>query len=156
VRISLTIDYAVRACVELAAVEPGRLTTAETLSKAQDIPNAYLLTILSGLKQQGILESKRGVDGGYRLARPAAEITVADIIRAIDGPLADVGGQLVEDVDYQGVAVPLRDTWVALRVSMREVLEAVTLQAIVDKKLPKVVKDLTRPIEAWQTRPAGL
>jgi Rrf2 family protein len=156
VRITLTIDYAVRACAELAIRADGELTTAATLAEAQSIPTNYLLTLLGTLKQQGIVDSRRGVDGGYRLARPAKDISVADIIRAVDGPLADVGGQLVEDVAYVGAAAPLRETWVALRVAMRHVLEEVSLQALVDDKLPKHVRHLVTADDAWETRPEGL
>lgn len=152
-RISAKIDYAVRAGAELAAADPAAWLNAERIGSAQGIPTAYLLNILSVLRTHGIAESRRGVDGGYRLARPAAEISVADIIRAIDGPLANIAGSRVEDVSYQGAAAPLRDTWVALRVNMRTVLEEVSLEALASNKLPQHVKRLLDEDESYVTRP---
>jgi len=153
VRISAKIDYAVRAGAELAAAEPERWINAETIGTAQGIPTAFLLNILAVMRTAGLVESRRGVEGGYRLARPADQIYVADIIRAIDGPLANVAGSLVEDVSYEGAAAKLRDTWVALRVSMRNVLEGVSLADLVAGTLPANVTDLLGDDESWVTRP---
>lgn len=153
-RISLTSDYAVRACIELGVAAPERVA-APDIAAAQGIPRKYLLNVLGALRTGGLLTSKRGIDGGFSLSRPATEITVADVIRVVDGPLADLGGQLVEDVDYQGSAVPLRDTWVALRVAMRSVLEEVTIQHLADGELPKQVRTLTQRPGAWVTRTPG-
>jgi Rrf2 family protein len=151
-RISAKIDYAVRASTELAAAEQGRWITADTVGTAQGIPTAFLLNILSTLRVAGIVESRRGVDGGYRLARPASDIFVADVIRAIDGPLANIAGSLVEDVSYEGSAAHLRETWVALRATMRTVLEEVSLAAIVDGQLPPHIEELLGDEESWVTR----
>ena len=152
-RITAKIDYAVRAGAELAAAEPGEWMNAERIGTAQEIPTAFLLNILAVLRAKGLVESRRGVEGGYRLARPAADISVADIIRAIDGPLANISGSLVEDMHYTGAATSLRDTWVALRATMRTVLEEVTLDALANSKLPKHVKKLLAEDESWVTRP---
>jgi Rrf2 family protein len=154
-RISLTSDYAVRACIELAVAAPARVS-APDIAAAQDIPRKYLLTVLGALRGGGLLSSKRGVDGGFWLSRPAAQITVADVIRVVDGPLADLGGRLVEDVDYRGSAVPLRETWVALRVAMRGVLEEVSIQHLADGVLPSGVRLLAERPDAWVTRQEGL
>lgn len=150
-RISVTVDYALRACIELAVAAPDRRAAAE-LAEAQHIPHKYLLNVLGTLRAAGVLDSKRGVDGGYLLSRPAAEVSVADVIRIVDGPLADLGGQLVEDVDYVGSAAPLRDTWVALRVAMRSVLENVTIDDLAAGQLPQEVRELTHRPDAWVTR----
>ena len=156
VRISAKIDYAVRAGAELAAGDPEAWVTADTIGTAQGIPTAFLLNILARLRAAGIVESRRGVHGGYRLARPAASISVADVIRAIDGPLANVAGSLVEDVSYQGAAASLRDTWVALRVTMRGVLEEVTLAGLAAGELPPHVRRLLKDEQSWVTRAEGL
>jgi Rrf2 family protein len=152
-RISAKTDYAVRAATEFAAAyADGKWLKAETVAEAQQIPLPFLLNILAELREHGLTESKRGVDGGYRLARSPAKITVADVIRAIDGPLANIAGQLVEDVEYAGNAAALRDTWVALRVSMRKVLEKVTLADLTRGSLPGSVRRLCDGEGAWVTR----
>jgi len=153
VRITAKTDYAIRACAELAAADQDTWINAESIATAQDIPLNYLLAILATLRTRGIVDSRRGVEGGYRLARPAYAIAVADVIRAVDGPLANVAGSRVEDVSYPGAAETLRDTWVALRASMREVAEKVTIEAIVTHKLPPHVRALIAPDESWVTRP---
>ena len=153
-RISAKTDYALRAATEFAAAYgDGNWLNAETVGDAQGIPRPFLLNILAELREHGVVESKRGVDGGYRLARPPSKITVADVIRAIDGPLANIAGQLVEDVEYAGNAAALRDTWVALRVSMRRVLERVTLADLTKGVLPSSVRKLCEGEGAWVTRP---
>lgn len=152
-RITAKIDYAVRAGAELAAAEPTEWLNAERIGTAQQIPTAFLLNILAVLRAKGLVESRRGVEGGYRLARPASDIAVADIIRAIDGPLANVSGTLVEDMHYTGSASALRDTWVALRATMRTVLEEVTLEMIATNKLPRHVRKLLAEDDSWVTRP---
>ena len=141
-----------KAGAELAAADPDEWINAERIGTAQGIPTAFLLNILAVLRAKGLVESRRGVEGGYRLARPAAEISVADIIRAIDGPLANISGSLVEDMHYTGAATSLRDTWVALRATMRTVLEEVSLESIASGKLPKHVKKLLAEDESWVTR----
>jgi Rrf2 family protein len=153
VRVSAKVDYAVRAATELAAAQgSGRPVTAETLATAQDIPVKFLENILQGLRQSGVVESRRGADGGHLLARPADEITLADVIRAIDGPLAAVGGRFPEDLEYSGTAEPLVDVWIAVRVSLRRVLEDVTLADVASGRLPKEVKALTDDPGAWARR----
>lgn len=142
-RVSAKVDYAVRAAVELAAAEPGVNVKAEAIAEAQSIPRKFLDNILQGMRQAGLVESRRGPDGGHRLARPAGEIAIADIIRAIDGPLANIGGRFPEDVDPPGAAAPLRDVWIAVRASLRGVLEETTLADVAAGELPPRVRELT-------------
>ena len=152
-RVSAKVDYAVRAATELAAAQgAGRPVTAETLAKAQDIPVKFLENILQGLRQAGVVESRRGPEGGHLLARPADEITLADVIRAIDGPLAAVGGRFPEELHYTGTAEPLLEVWIALRVSLRRVLEEVTLADVATGRIPKQVAALTEDPGAWAKR----
>ena len=151
-RISAKTDYAIRAASELATAEPGTWVKTESVATAQDIPLPFLLNILSELRTAGIVRSRRGVDGGYQLARPADVITVADVIRAIDGPLANIAGSRPEDVEYAGAAVALRQTWVALRATMRSVLEVVTLADLSSGNLPASVEALTHDDDAWKAR----
>lgn len=150
--ISAKVDYAVRAVTELASREPGDLVTAERLAEAQDIPRPFLATILQELRRAGLVESKRGVDGGHRLARAANEIAIADVMRAVDGPLAAVGGVAPEQVEYPGVSAPLRDVWIATRASIRSVLEVVSIADIVDSDLPSIVNEMIAQPGAWNRR----
>jgi Rrf2 family protein len=152
VRVSARADYAVRAALELA-VRPGAWTKAEAVAEAQHLPLPFLLQTLKKLREEGLVEGKRGADGGYRLARPAEEITVADLVRAVDGPLASVAGTLVEDLEYDGAAAPLRDTWVALRCAIRSVLVGVTLAQLAAGDLPEVVQEQLRGEDAFTTDP---
>lgn len=147
-RVSAKVDYAVRAAVELAAAGPGPLK-GDRISKAQDIPLKFLENILLDLKQAGVVRSQRGPEGGYWLARPAEKIKVADVIRAVEGPLATVRGERAEALAYHGAAEPLQPMWVAVRASLRSVLESVSLADIVKGSLPKPVPQLTRDPEAW-------
>jgi Rrf2 family protein len=149
-RTTAKADYAVRAAVELAAA--GELLTAEQVAQAQSIPVNFLENILRDLRRAGIVESRRGQAGGYVLARPADEISVADVIRAVEGPLADVRGQAPESLDYPGSAAKLRDVWVALRANVRGVLEQVTLADVARGELPPPVEELTRDDDAWLRR----
>jgi len=149
VRVSAKADYAVRAAAELAAAAGQRPLKRDQISQAQKIPNKFLETIMLELKHAGIVKSTRGAEGGYSLARPATEISVADVIRAVDGPLANVRGERVETVEYEGNAKALRDVWVAVRASLRRVLETTTLQDLVDDHLPERVRELTADPEAW-------
>lgn len=146
-QISARADYAVRALAELAAAGSGPVKS-ERLAKAQRIPAKFLENILSELRHAGLLLSQRGADGGYWLGRPAAEITLADIIRAVDGPLANVRGQRPETIDYEGAAARLSDVWIAVRASLRVVLEQVTLADLVDGPLPPAVLVLVTDPEA--------
>ena len=147
-RISAKTDYAIRAVVEMAAAGgDGQLVKAEAVADAQQIPLRFLLSILNELRHAGIVDSRRGADGGYRLAKPAYAITVADVIRAIDGPLANVGGVRPDALDLAGSAAPLRQVWVSVRSSLRTVLEHVTVADIVADTLPETV--VTRDRDAW-------
>jgi Rrf2 family protein len=148
-RVSAKTDYALRAAVELAAAPEGTPVKGERLSTSQSIPLRFLENILLQLRHAGIIESRRGAEGGYRLARPAAEISLADVIRAIDGPLAGVSGRRPETLDFQGNSEPLRDVWVAVRASLRSVLENVSLADVVANELPSNVRDLTSEPDAW-------
>jgi Rrf2 family protein len=150
VRTTAKADYAVRAAVELAAV--GGLANAEQVAQAQDIPLNFLENILRDLRRAGIVESRRGQAGGYALARPAEEISVADVIRAVEGPLANVRGQAPESLAYPGSAEKLREVWVALRANIRAVLEGVTLADVARGELPARVEELTRDADAWVRR----
>ena len=126
-KVSAKADYAVRAAAELAAAQDtGSLVRAETIATAQGIPQRFLENILSDLRHAGLVQSQRGAEGGHRLNRPAAEISVADIIRAVDGPLAAVRGERPESVTYAGPAEPLQRVWIAVRKSLRDVVEQVT------------------------------
>ena len=148
-RVSAKADYAVRAAAELAAAAGDRPLKREQIATAQSIPAKFLESILLELKHAGIVKSLRGADGGYSLARSADDISVADVIRAVEGPLAHVRGERVETVEYTGAASRLRDVWVAVRASLREVLETTTLQDLVDDNLPQRVIELTQQPEAW-------
>ncbi len=151
-RISAKTDYAVRAAVELAAVTDENPLKSERIAQAQGIPLRFLENILVQLRQGGIVVSRRGAEGGYRLAQPAQEITVADVIRAIDGPLAAVSGERPEKLAFEGTAAPLRDVWVAVRASLRDVLEHVTLADLASGELPETVRARTADPDAWLTR----
>jgi Rrf2 family protein len=146
-RLSARVDYALRAVCELAAANAPR--TVEQLSAAQRIPNKYLESILGELRRNSLLRSQRGPDGGYRLARPAAQISIADVIRALDGELANVRGSRPENLEYVGAAAPLQEVWIALRASERLILESVTLAHVADGKLPAPVTDLVANPAAW-------
>jgi Rrf2 family protein len=151
VQISAKADYAVRALIELAA-QGGGPVKGERMAAAQEIPPKFLEAILAQLRQGGLLQSRRGAEGGYWLARPPAEISLADIIRAADGPLARIRGQRPETVSYEGAALRLTEVWVALRASLRTVLEVVSLQDLLDDKLPPEVRRLAADPEARTTR----
>ena len=145
-RITAKTDYAVRAMIELAAASSNAPVKAETFAGRQDIPLRFLLNILNDLRVAKLVESRRGNEGGYRLARPARDIAVADIIRAVEGPLADVHGTPPESLEYPEPAAALRDVWLATRVAVRGVLESVTLADISTGELPAhIAADLTDP-----------
>ena len=131
-RVSAKVDYALRAMVELAAGE-GSLVKGERLAAAQSIPPTFLENILLELRHAGLVASQRGAEGGYRLARPPQEITLADVIRAVEGPIASVRGGRPEDVSYEGPAVALREVWIELRAAMRGVLEGTTVADLVER-----------------------
>jgi Rrf2 family protein len=148
-RVSAKADYAVRAAVELAAAGEGP-TKGERLAEAQDIPLQFLEHILLELKHSGIVRARRGAKGGYWLARPAEEVTVAEVVRAVEGPIANVQSMPPEAIEYRGSAEHLQEVWIAVRASLRSVLEVVTLADLVSGKMPDVVEELIAAPEAWQ------
>ena len=151
-RISAKADYAVRAVVELAAATGEKPVKAERLATAQQIPLNFLENILGELRHAGIVRSHRGAEGGFRLARPADQLTVADIIRAVEGPLASVRGAPPEESSYGGAAEALPRVWIAVRANLRGVVENVTLADIAAGRLPAKINRLAEDPEAWVTR----
>ena len=150
-QVSARVDYGTRALAELAS-RPDQLVTSEELAALQGIPVKFLEGILTQLRRAGLVLSKRGAEGGFRLARPATEIAVADVFRALDGPIAAVRGQAPEDMDYPGAAEHLRDVWVATRAALRTVLEQVTLDDVVNGTLPDTARGLLAEPGAWERR----
>ncbi|HLM06995.1 MAG TPA: Rrf2 family transcriptional regulator [Blastococcus sp.] len=150
VRITARVDYAVRAVVELAAAAPGALTS-ERIATAQGIPPRFLQAILGDLQHARLVTSQRGRDGGYRLALPASEISIARVMRVEQGFLAEVHGQRPEDVTYPGCAEALASVWVAAREAYRRVLEEVTLADVVAGKLPAHAAELVELDSAWRS-----
>ena len=132
-RVSAKVDYALRAMTELAAASPS-LMTGEQLATAQKIPPKFLESILAQLRNGGLVASQRGAEGGYRLAKPAEEISIADVIRELEGPIATVRGARPDELEYAGAASGLRDIWLELRKQMRGVLEQTTLADLVSKR----------------------
>jgi Rrf2 family protein len=143
-RLSARADYALRAAVELAAADGGHIT-AEQLARAQHIPGKFLEAILTQLRRAGLVRSQRGPEGGFWLAKPAADIALADIIRAIDGQLVGVRGERPENIGYIGV----QSVWIALRANERAILEEVTLEHIATGRLPERIVELTDDPRAW-------
>jgi Rrf2 family protein len=153
VRVSAKADYAVRAAIEIAANgSPDGPLKGEAISAAQDIPLAFLHNILGELRHHGLIHSRRGTEGGHWLARPADDITVAEVIRAVEGPLASVRGERPEDLGYRGAAAPLQSVWLALRANVRQVLESVTLADLVQGDLPEPVLQLSEHPDVWSPR----
>ncbi len=146
--ISAKVDYAVRALCTLADAG-DRPVTAESLAQSQNLPAKFLESILNDMRRAGLLLSQRGADGGYRLSRPASAITVADVIRPLDGPLAEVRGLRPEAANYEGSAEHLQNVWIAVRASLRSVLEQVSIADIVAGELPDTVQALTTDPDAW-------
>jgi Rrf2 family protein len=147
-RVSAKADYAIRAAVELAAADGGPLK-AERIAQAQEIPIKFLENIMADLRQAGLVRSQRGTEGGYWLNRPAEEINLAQIVRAVEGPLANVRGRRSEEVEFSGTAAPMREVWIAVRASLRSVLESVTLADVARGELPDAVAGLTSDADAW-------
>ncbi|HXN38928.1 MAG TPA: Rrf2 family transcriptional regulator [Solirubrobacteraceae bacterium] len=145
-------DYAVRAIVELANSSQDSPRKVDEVAQAQNIPVSFLENILTQLRSSGIVRSQRGPEGGYWLAHPANEVTLAQIIRAVEGPLVGVRGQRPEEIEYIGSAESLKQVWVALRANLRKVLEHVTVAQVATGELPEEVLALTREEEAWTTR----
>lgn len=151
-RISARADYAVRAAIELAAAPPGTPVKAEVIARSQDIPRDFLENILRDLRRRGLIRSLRGAEGGSMLARPASDIRVAEVLRAVEGPLAAVRGVRPESLEYAGPAESLVDVWIALRASLRSVLDAVTLADIAAGTLPDVVRAAVADPANWEPR----
>ncbi len=151
-RISAKTDYALRATLELARAGGSEPVKAERIADAQGIPLRFLENILGELRHAGLVESRRGAEGGYMLARPATAITLADVVRAVDGPLANVGGRRPDALEYPDGTQALRDVWVAVRAGLREVLEGTTLADLSSGSLPPPVAALVEPADAWQPR----
>jgi len=145
-------DYAVRAVIELADSAQDSPRKVDEVAQAQKIPVSFLENILTQLRSSGIVRSQRGPEGGYWLAQPADEVNLAQIIRAVEGPLVGVRGQRPEEVEYVGSAESLQQVWVALRANLRKVLENVTVADVAAGRLPKEVLALTREEQAWHTR----
>jgi Rrf2 family protein len=150
VQIPAKADYGIRALLTLAN-SPSSVT-AEHLAHEQDLPPRFLGAILSDLRRAGLVVSQRGSEGGFRLARPASEISIADALRAISGPMAGVRGLRPEQLSYDGAATNLRDVWVAVRASLRNLLEHVTIEQVAAGQLPASVTSLTKDPDAWRAR----
>ena len=150
-RVSARADYAVRAAIELAAAHAaGRATKGEAIGRAQGIPLKFLENILGDLRHHGLVCSQRGVVGGYWLAKPPEEIAVADIIRAVGGPLASVRGHRPESLGYDGAAAPLQGVWIAVRAAIRDVVESVTLADLAAARLPEHIQLLADDPASWE------
>ncbi len=148
-RVSAKSDYALRALIEIAGRTDGGPVSAEEIGRLQDIPHGFLQAILADLRRAGIVVSQRGQSGGWRLGRLADDVSIADVIRAVDGPLVSVYGLRPEAVTYNDSAVVLQHAWIAARHSLRQVFESVTIQHLADGKLPKSVSAMTRDEDAW-------
>lgn len=155
VYISAKVDYALRVLLTLAAAPRGSPMTGERLATAQAVPVKFVENTLVELRRAGIVASQRGPEGGYRLARPADEVSVAEIFRVLEGPLAEVRGERPEDTVYEGPAAHLQEVWVAVRAALRSVLESVTLADILAGRLPAPVAELLTAPGAWERRPVG-
>lgn len=155
-RVSAKSDYALRALIELASrdtSEPGsRPVSAEELGRLQEIPHGFLQAILADLRRAGVVMSQRGQSGGWRMARPAAEVSVADVIRAVDGPLVSVYGMRPESVTYNESAEVLQHVWIAARDSLREVFEHTTIAHLATRELPEAVTTRVADQDAWTSR----
>jgi Rrf2 family protein len=142
VRVSAKADYAVRATVELAAAHESGPMKGDQIAEAQDIPVRFLENILGDLRHHGLIESRRGAEGGYWLSRAPAEITIGEVMRAAEGPLANVRGESPDELEYKGAAEPLRDVWMALRNNVRGILDDVTLADVIADRIPSGVKEM--------------
>ena len=149
-RVSAKADYALRALIEIAGRSDGRAVSAEELGRLQEIPHGFLQAILADLRRSGLVMSQRGQSGGWRIGKPAETITVADVIRAVDGPLVSVYGLRPEAVDYNESAQVLQHVWIAARRSLRDVFEAVSIRQLADGKLPRAITARTADDDAWQ------
>jgi len=149
-RVTAKSDYALRALIEIASRTDEGPVSAEELGKRQDIPHGFLQSILADLRRAGLLMSQRGQSGGWRLATAPSEVTVADVIRAVDGPLVSVYGLRPEAVTYNDTASVLQPVWIAARSSLRDVFEHVTIAHLASGKLPREVVRRTEDEEAWR------
>src|SRR5688500_1208549 len=149
-RVSAKSDYALRALIEMAGREDGRAVSAEELGRLQDIPHGFLQAILADLRRSGIVLSQRGQSGGWRMARDSSDVTVADVIRAVDGPLVSVHGTRPASVSYNESAGALLLVWIAARSSLRDVCEQVSILDLAQQKLPRPVAARTKDQDAWQ------
>jgi Rrf2 family protein len=149
-RVSAKSDYALRALIEMATRHDARAVSAEELGRLQEIPHGFLQAILADLRRSGIVMSQRGQSGGWRLGRGAETISVADVIRAVDGPLVSVYGLRPEAVSYNESAEVLQHVWIAARRSLRDVFEQVSIQQLAEGKLPRAVTTRTADEDAWQ------
>ncbi len=149
-RVSAKSDYALRALIEMARGDAEHVVSAEELGRLQDIPHGFLQAILADLRRAGVVRSQRGQSGGWRLARAAAEVSIADVIRAVDGPLVSVYGLRPEAVSYNERAEVLQRVWIAARSSLREVFEEVSIQDLAGDDLPAAVTARTADRDAWQ------
>lgn len=149
-RVSTKADYALRALIEIASRETTTAVSAEEIGRVQDIPHGFLQAIMADLRRAGVVVSQRGQSGGWRLARTAADVSVADVIRAVDGPLVSVYGLRPESVSYQDSARVLQRVWIAARSSLREVFEGVSVQDLADGRLPDPVEARTQDEDAWR------
>jgi len=145
-------DYAIRAVVELAGSAQDSPRKVDDVARAQGIPVSFLENILTQLRSSGIVRSQRGPEGGYWLAQPVDEVNLAQVIRAVEGPLVGIRGQRPEEIEYIGSSESLQQVWIALRANVRGVLEQVSIADVAAGKLPKDVLALTRQEEAWETR----
>ena len=148
-RVSAKADYALRALIELAGRKDGEAVSAEELGRLQDIPSGFLQAILADLRRAGVVSSQRGQAGGWRIDGDAANVSVADVIRAVDGPLVSIHGVRPEAVSYNESAEVLQHVWIAARTSLRDVLEVVTVRALADGRLPRTVTSRTKSEDAW-------
>ena len=148
-RVSAKVDYALRACAELADAGGGPVK-GDRLAQAQQIPVKFLENILLDLKHAGLVQSQRGAEGGYWLAQPPERIAVADVIRAVEGPIANVRGMRPEQVEYSGPAAALREVWIAVRANLRSVLETTSLADLASGELPDEVNRLAADPAAWE------
>ena len=149
-RVSAKSDYALRALIEMAGDNDGRPVSAEELGRRQEIPHGFLQAILADLRKSGVVVSQRGQSGGWRLARPASEVSVADVIRAVDGPLVSVYGLRPEAVEYNDSAAVLQHVWIAARHALRDVFEQVSIEQLSAAQLPAAVTDRTADEDAWR------
>lgn len=150
-RVTAKSDYALRALIEIARRDDGAPVSAEELGRLQDIPHGFLQAILADLRRAGMVIAQRGQSGGWRLSRDAEEISVADVVRAVDGPLVSVYGMRPESVEYNANAAVLQHVWIAGRQALRDVFEKVSVRQLADGRLPKAVTSRTADEDAWHS-----